>query len=58
LRKAEREVAEFHKFQALSQTLVEVNEKICQLRPVPGEEELSEEEKKRRKQSGKRLRAK
>ncbi|MGO9273698.1 MAG: DUF6788 family protein [Terriglobia bacterium] len=30
LRKAEREVAEFHKFQALSQTLVEVNEKLCQ----------------------------
>jgi hypothetical protein len=46
LRKAEREVAEFHKFQALSQTLVEVNEKICQLRPLEGEEkELSEQGK-------------
>ncbi|MGO9272899.1 MAG: DUF6788 family protein, partial [Terriglobia bacterium] len=44
LRKAQREVGEFHKFQALSQTLVEVNEKICQLRPVPGDEELSEQE--------------
>jgi hypothetical protein len=53
LRKAQREVAEFHKFQALSQTLVEVNEKICQLRPVE-EEEPSEQEKKRRKRSIKR----
>ena len=58
LRKAQREVAEFHRFQALSQTLVEVNEKICQLRPVPREEELSEQEKKRRKPSGKKSRAK
>ena len=58
LRKAEREVAEFHKFQALSATLVEVNEKICQLRPVEGEEELSASEKKRRKRSGKRWYAK
>lgn len=33
LRKAQREVAEFHKFRALSDTLVEVNEKICRLRP-------------------------
>lgn len=58
LRKAQREVAEFHKFQALSETWVEVNEKICQLRPVEEDEALSEPEKKRRKRSGKRLRAK
>ena len=58
LRKTQREVAEFHKFQALSQTLVEVNEKICQLRPVEGEEESSEQEKKRRKRSGRKSRAK
>ena len=59
LRKATREVAEFHKFQALSATLVEVNEKICHLRPVEGEAvELSETEKKRRKRSGRRSRAK
>ncbi len=58
LRKAQREVAEFHKFQALSQTLVEVNEKICHLRPVEGEEELGEQEKKRRRRSVKRSRAK
>jgi hypothetical protein len=58
LRKAQREVAEFHKFQALSQTLVEVNEKICQLRPVEGEERSSEQEKKRPTRSVKRSRAK
>ena len=58
LRKAQREVAEFHKFQALSQTLVKVNEKICQLRPVEGEEESSAQEKKQRKRSARRSRAK
>ncbi|HEY6291754.1 MAG TPA: DUF6788 family protein [Terriglobia bacterium] len=55
LRKAEREVAEFHRFQALSQDLVEVDEKICQLRPV--EEEaggVKAAEKKRRRRSGRR----
>jgi hypothetical protein len=52
-------VDEFHKFRALSETLVEVNEKICQLRPVEGEEvELSEPEKKRRKRSVRRSRGK
>ena len=57
LNKAQREVAEFHKFQVLSDRLVGVNEKICQLRPVEGEV-LQEGEKKRRKRSGKRSRAK
>ena len=33
LRKAEREVAAFRRFQQLSAELVEVNERICQLRP-------------------------
>jgi len=51
LRKAQREVGEFHKFQALSRRLVEVNEKICQLRPVEGEAKLSEQEKKRPRRS-------
>ena len=51
LRKAQREVAEFHRFQALARRLVEVNEKICQLRPVAGEAELSEQEKKQPKRS-------
>jgi len=51
LRKAQREVAEFHRFQALARLLVEVNEKICRLRPVEGEDKLSEQEKKRPKGS-------
>lgn len=39
LRKAQKEVTEYHHFRDLTQTLVEVNEKICQLRPT---EELPE----------------
>lgn len=34
LRKAQREVEEYHRFRRLSQELLEVNEKICRLRPV------------------------
>ena len=34
VRKAEREIAEFRKFQALTGELVDVNRKICRLRPV------------------------
>lgn len=52
LRKAEREVAAFHRFRALSQELLQVNEQICRLRPV--EEMLTGEEKKRRLRSNKR----
>src|SRR5438034_10442544 len=37
LRKAQREVAEYHRFQKLSQDLVALNEKICPLRPVTQE---------------------
>ena len=36
-RKVEREVAEFHRFQALVRDFVEVNEQICRLRPVEEE---------------------
>src|SRR3954471_22728284 len=32
--KAEREITEFRKFQELSRSFLEVNEKICRLRPV------------------------
>ena len=37
LRKAQSEVAEFHRFRELSQSLLEVNEKICEvdLWPIP-----------------------
>jgi len=30
----EQEIAEFRNFEKLSQSLIEVNQKICQLRPV------------------------
>ena len=52
LRKAQREVAEFHRFQQLGRELVAVNEKICQLRPVA--ETLTPQEKKRRKRSSRK----
>ena len=47
LRKAQREVGEFHRFRQLSHDLLEVNEQICQLRPV--EETLTPQERKRPK---------
>ncbi len=56
LRKAEREVAEYHRFRQLSQQLVEINEQICRLRPV--EETLTPEEKKRPPRSKKKSRKK
>lgn len=56
LRKAQREVEAFHRFRQLSQELLEVNEKICRARPVG--ETLSPQEKKRRKPSARKSRAK
>ena len=56
LRKAQREVEAFHRFRQLSQELLEVNERICRARPVV--ETLSPEEKKRRKPSNRKSRAK
>lgn len=55
--KAEREVAEFRKFQQLSRALVETNSAICRLRPVEEKPE-TEQEKKRRQPSGRRSPAK
>jgi hypothetical protein len=49
LRKAQQEVAEFHRFQKLFGEVVEVSEKICALRPV--EDALTPEEKKRPRRS-------
>jgi len=51
-RKAEREIAEFRRYQELSRALLEVNEKICRLRPV--EETLTPQEKQRRKPSSRK----
>jgi hypothetical protein len=56
LRKAQAEVAEFHRFRDLSQNLLDVNEKICNQRPVEGT--LTPQEKKRRKSSGRKSSAK
>ena len=50
LAKAQREVAEYHRFRELSGELLEVNERICEVRPVE-EEAPSAQEKKRRKRS-------
>jgi hypothetical protein len=56
LRKAQREVAAFHRFRQLCQELLEVNEKICHLRPLT--EVPSPEEKKRPRRSARKSRAK
>lgn len=57
LAKARREVAEYHRFRELGGQLLNVNEQICGLRPVE-ENQLSAREKKRRKRSARRSRAK
>lgn len=56
VRKAEREIAEFREYQRLGRELVEVNEKICRLRPVD-EQPLSEQEKKRQTPSSRKSHA-
>lgn len=49
LHKAQQEVAEFHRFQTLSQQLLTLNQKICDLRPLPAAAgEWTPQEKKRR----------
>jgi len=59
LRKAQQEVAEFHRFQRLGEDLVSVNEKICLLRPVqPQPGGWTGQEKKRLLQSIRKLRGK
>jgi len=56
LRKAQREVAAFHRFRQLSQELLEVNEIICRARPA--QDTISPQEKKRPKRSAGKSRAK
>jgi hypothetical protein len=59
LRKAQREVEEFRRFQRLSAELIAVNEKICRLRPVQEEADTwTAEEKKRLLRSIRRWRGK
>jgi len=57
VRKAESEIAEFRKFQTLTGELVDVNRKICRLRPI-GQTESTAQGKKRRKPSARKLPAK
>jgi hypothetical protein len=57
LAKAQREVAECRRFRELGEQLLDVNEKICGLRPV-SETAPSPQEKKRPKRSGKKSPAK
>jgi hypothetical protein len=57
VQKAESEIAEFRKFQTLTGELVDVSRKICRLRPVEQTEQTTQE-KKRRRQSNKKLPAK
>lgn len=55
--KAEREVAAFRKFQQLCHDFVEVNTRLCRMRPVE-EPALEPQEKKRPRRSAKKSRAK
>ncbi len=57
LAKAQREVAECQRFRELGEQLLDVNERICQLRPVE-EASPSSQEKKQRKRSKRKSRAK
>ena len=57
LAKAQREVAECQRFRQLGDQLLEVNEQVCELRPVE-ETPPSALEKKRSKRSTRKLRAK
>lgn len=57
IHKVEREVAEFRKFQQLSRDFVETNAEICRLRPTDGEPQ-TDQEKKRRRRSARKSRAK
>jgi hypothetical protein len=57
IHKAEREVAEFRKFQQLSREFVETNAEVCRLRPTEDEAQ-ADQEKKRPRRSSRRSRAK
>ena len=47
VRKAEKEIAGFRRFQTLVQQLIEVNQKICRLRPVTADEAMPVKKKRR-----------
>ena len=45
MRKAGKEIAAFRRFQALTHDLVEVNQKICRLRLIEGQEQTASRKK-------------
>src|SRR5437868_13589899 len=53
VRKAESEIAGFRRFQALTGELIDVNRKICRLRPIEQTEQTSQEKKRRRRSNKK-----
>jgi len=55
-RKAEREIETFRRYRQLERSFVEINERICRARPV--QDTLTPQEKKRRKPSSRKSRAK
>ena len=57
-RKAQREVDNFQRFRELSRQLLDVNEQICQLRPIEEDVELSPQEKKQLRRCSKKSRKK
>ena len=54
LEKAQREVAEFHRFRGLCDELTRVNEQICQMRPLASAEGGRDAKKKRWKGSSRK----
>ena len=52
VRKAEREIAEFRKFQEIGHEFVKVNEKICRLRPSEEALLVTQEKKQRTRSKG------
>ena len=53
VRKAEKEIAEFRRFQKLSHELIEINQKICRLRPLTTQQQSAEKKKRRASSSRK-----
>ncbi len=53
VRKAEKEITEFRRFQRLSHELVEINQRICRLRPLATQHQ-SPEKKKRQSSSNRK----
>ena len=53
IRKAESEIGEYRKFQSLTVDLVEINRKICGLRPLEQAEHTAQEKKRRKLSNGK-----